>query len=336
MTKMEYAYGCFLGLLCGDAAGATLEFYRGQLTDAKVQKAMTMPGGGQLGVGPGQVTDDSELALSLATALLEKNPRHGFPLEDVAGNYVRWFESRPFDIGGTCAKSFSVQSSGNIANMMMRQAQESIVSEANGALMRVAPLAIWCHTEPVNVIAQYAKLDALLSHPSDVCQECNVVFVVALAHLITHPGDYAGTISYLDEYVEYHIHSPIVKNWYFNDSKNIDTLNCKSNIGHVRWAFTLAIHFLRQNESYESAIFKTLMKGGDTDTNAAIVGAMMGALHGSNKIPLSMKDPVLKFDVTNKNNGGYERPSVYNATNVYPICHYLLNHQPTAHHRQRN
>lgn len=41
------------------------------------------------------------------------------------------------------------------------------------------------------------------------------------------------------------------------------------------------------------AIFDTLRRGGDTDTNAAIVGGLVGALHGSGGIPRHMADPLL-------------------------------------------
>ena len=40
----------------------------------------------------------------------------------------------------------------------------------------------------------------------------------------------------------------------------------------------------------------TLSIGGDTDTNAAIVCAMMGALHGASAIPEALKAPVLAND----------------------------------------
>ena len=36
-----------------------------------------------------------------------------------------------------------------------------------------------------------------------------------------------------------------------------------------------------------------LQRGGDVDTNAAIVGGMMGALHGLQRIPACLKEPVL-------------------------------------------
>ena len=38
-----------------------------------------------------------------------------------------------------------------------------------------------------------------------------------------------------------------------------------------------------------------LLEGGDTDTNACIVGGMIGAAVGLSNIPSTMKDPVLIF-----------------------------------------
>ena len=46
--------------------------------------------------------------------------------------------------------------------------------------------------------------------------------------------------------------------------------------------------------SFEDALEDILLKGGDADTNAAIVGGMMGALHGAAGIPDTLKAPVLR------------------------------------------
>ena len=58
---------------------------------------MQMPGGGVLGVGPGQITDDSEMALCLARGLIagEDSQQQGA----VADKYLDWLQSRSFDIG---------------------------------------------------------------------------------------------------------------------------------------------------------------------------------------------------------------------------------------------
>jgi ADP-ribosyl-[dinitrogen reductase] hydrolase len=53
------------------------------------------------------------------------------------------------------------------------------------------------------------------------------------------------------------------------------------------------------------------MLGGDTDTNAAIVGGMMGALHGVAAIPEYMRRPVEEFDCTKTHPQGYVRNQAY-------------------------
>ena len=55
-----------------------------------------------------------------------------------------------------------------------------------------------------------------------------------------------------------------------------------------------------------------IQEGGDTDTNACIVGGMLGALLGLDNIPQHMIDKVLNFDCTkipkNKQDFGKKRP----------------------------
>eukprot|EP00835_Amoeboradix_gromovi_P006715 NODE_856_length_3664_cov_0.279102.p3 type:complete len:157 gc:universal NODE_856_length_3664_cov_0.279102:3174-2704(-) len=52
---MGFAYGAFLGLLVGDASGATLEFKK-EANESMAIDAMNMPGGGPYSVGSGQIT----------------------------------------------------------------------------------------------------------------------------------------------------------------------------------------------------------------------------------------------------------------------------------------
>jgi ADP-ribosyl-[dinitrogen reductase] hydrolase len=290
---------CLLGLFCGDAAGATLEFYRGgKITKSIAQKAMRMPGGGVLHVGPGQVTDDSELAMSLHMALQSTE----FPLDLIAQKYGEWYDSGPFDIGMTCAKAFGNSAARTGATMIELAAKYNMESEANGALMRVAPIAIWAvsNNKTYDKIAEYARIDAQLSHPNEICQECNAVYCVALAALLKNVG-----IGSAFEIAEKYIKTEKVKEWFNTDISNLD---CTKNIGHLKYAFALAFYFLRVNSSYEDAITETLMKGGDTDTNAAIVGAMMGA--AGRTPPDYMVEKVMAFDCVNPKKG-HQRPECY-------------------------
>lgn len=327
--EFDKAYGAILGVLVGDAAGAPLEFYRGRITDSVVKNAMKMPGGGVLGVAPGQITDDGELTLSLAHALCGTNPVHGVPLDKIATNYVNWMLSNPFDVGNTCRRSFLITDKDKYypgmetvpihSHMMQRASEANILMESNGSLMRIIPMAIWSCGLPISTIAHNARMDALLSHPNQVCQDCNVLYCIAVSHLLQRPGDSKGAIAAVEDFIEaYHVH-PKVREW-FQQSTTISNLDCTICIGHVKYAFILAFYFLRKGTAFTQAIFETLMKGGDTDTNAAIVGGMMGVLHGASAVPDYMRNPVETFDCTlPQNDKVHTRDKIYSTKYIKEI-----------------
>ena len=97
-----------LGALVGDAAGATLEFYRNPITEETALRAMKMPGGGHFRVGSGQITDDGELTLTLYQSL--KSSSTPPSLLSIAKGYSDWYYSCPFDIGRTCSFAFGTYS----------------------------------------------------------------------------------------------------------------------------------------------------------------------------------------------------------------------------------
>ena len=67
--RVGAALGSVIGAFTGDAIGAFLEFSTMKIDEDSVNAALMLPGGGAHKVAPGQITDDSELAISLAHAL---------------------------------------------------------------------------------------------------------------------------------------------------------------------------------------------------------------------------------------------------------------------------
>src|SRR5207249_10687191 len=57
------------------------------------------------------------------------------------------------------------------------------------------------------------------------------------------------------------------------------------NRGWVVTAFHNAFYHLRHTNDFETALVETIGRGGDTDTNGAIVGALLGAADGRRAIP---------------------------------------------------
>jgi ADP-ribosyl-[dinitrogen reductase] hydrolase len=82
---------------------------------------------------------------------------------------------------------------------------------------------------------------------------------------------------------------------YFEDIDNGKLPAVDKHIGHLKIAFMWAFHYLKIESSYEAALKDILMKGRDTDTNAAIVGGLLGAFHTIDGIKLEWIEKVLSF-----------------------------------------
>lgn len=331
----DAALGCLLGALVGDAAGAVLEF-KGKVTLEECDRAMNMPGGGVLGVAPGQITDDGELTLSLARALMESDT---FDIEKIALNYARWIDSSPFDLGNTTASSLGSPSEGQwrelrktkgVAAVMMEAAKERCMgSKANGSLMRITPLGIWGYQLADEELASYAMQDSRLSHLNPTCCYAVACYTLAIASLMQNlgegslafdrarnwlakQGDLALSLQESRGYEE-------VSSW-LEDAANNVNIPYHPHSGFIKIAFTHAFRHLRLETHYQEAIRETLHGGGDTDTNACIVGGLMGSLWGENNIPDRMKNPVLHCDTTL----GNPRPEFLSSQFVPQIVRRLL------------
>ena len=84
--------------------------------------------GGLWNILAGQPTDDSEMALALARSILERGRFEG---EAALEAYREWLRSSPFDVGGTVGAAL--------------RDHPNPGSQANGSLMRAAPLGIHAH-----------------------------------------------------------------------------------------------------------------------------------------------------------------------------------------------
>jgi ADP-ribosyl-[dinitrogen reductase] hydrolase len=65
------------------------------------------------------------------------------------------------------------------------------------------------------------------------------------------------------------------------------------NQGWVLIALQNAFYQLLHASSLEEGIMQSVMAGGDTDTNAAIAGALLGAVYGREAVPWSWRQRIL-------------------------------------------
>lgn len=187
---IDRAKGCIYGSLIGDAWGAPLEFTR-NIDKSKVNWAKSMPGGGPIQVGPGQVTDDSELAICLFEGLRQGMLKENLtnleqPLflpDNIARMYGKWIRSPPFDIGNTTRNALNTVRNKNIPNPSNTCTSASYSlntnSQSNGSTMRMAPLAVYLsQLESEEDIFKAIKIDTNHTHSNPIIEECN--FAIAL------------------------------------------------------------------------------------------------------------------------------------------------------------
>lgn len=255
-----------LGQIIGDNLGALVEFKSAdEIREEYPSGVRDLTGGGPFDVMPGQPTDDSELALALARSMVRCG---GFDETDVRDAYRRWAASNPFDIGGTCAAA------------LIYPYERDATKPTNGALMRVSPLAVACEGDAERA-GELARIDAALTHPNHYPVEVNAVYTAALADVIggadavTALRAHAGQLA--DEVETYFAEAPR------------DVLTKQ---GWVRHAFHITCYFAAHPTSFEEDLVAIVGLGGDTDTNAAIAGAFLGAIHGVDAIPPRWRTPV--------------------------------------------
>lgn len=91
------AFGSVVGAFVGDAAGSFVEFMcKESISEKMVKEAMSLGGGGPFRLGPGQITDDSEMAMSILHGLVPED----FPKFCDPNSTKKYEYGLPLDIAG--------------------------------------------------------------------------------------------------------------------------------------------------------------------------------------------------------------------------------------------
>jgi ADP-ribosylglycohydrolase len=302
---LSRAQGCLLGQVAGDNLGALAEFESAPaIAERWADGPRRLEDGGTWNILAGQPTDDSELALALARCLV----RDGRYDEDaVAQAYHAWLASRPFDVGSTIRAALNGHPSRD--------------SQANGSLMRASPLIPFAHRLDDAEAGALGRRDSALTHPNPVCGDAVGAFVVAGVALLQgaspaqahrRAGDWArrqGADPAILERLRMAEEAPPV---------------CDGpSQGWVLIALQNAFFELLHAERLEDGVVATVRRGGDTDTNAAIAGALLGAAHGRGAVPDQWRACVLSCHA-HRARAHNPRPPEYWPADVMELAERLL------------
>jgi ADP-ribosyl-[dinitrogen reductase] hydrolase len=256
------ALAAYLGFAIGDALGATVEFMTKSEIAAQYGVHREIVGGGWLKLKPGQVTDDTQMALALGRSIIRKG---GLDARDVCEEFAAWLKTRPADVGNTCRRG--------IRRYIVHGSVEGSFSEGdagNGAAMRILPVALATLGEPAKVEAwTLAQARATHHHPlsDDAC-----LALVRMTHGLLQGQGKEAVRKLSDELAGKH------------RAFRFETYPGQSSGFIVDTMQTVLHHYLGAN-SFAECVVRTVNQGGDADTTGALAGMLAGAAFGLDAIP---------------------------------------------------
>lgn len=258
------------GLMVGDALGSPAEFcYREDILHRFPDGLDRMTDGFVICTTrkAGVVTDDTDMAVCLQRSLEEAQ---GWDPQTALRFYKEWYDTDPPDIGET------------IRNALRGEMNPD--TEANGALMRVAPIAYRAALCPEFDWERAVREDTCLTHPNRVCIDASLAYVYALIRLLQAADDVQAVYRSTVEWARQHRLAEPVQAW-LQEAEHAKPELDGEKLGWVRLAFQCAFWQLLHAPDFKTALVDIVSSGGDTDTNAAICGALLGALYGAKAIP---------------------------------------------------
>ncbi len=278
-----------MGLAVGDAVGTTVEFQsRGSfapITD--------MVGGGPFKLQPGQWTDDTSMALCLATSLVELG---AFDAADQMNRYCDWYEQgylsstgACFDIGNTVRQALAqYQTSGNPFSGSTHPR-----SAGNGCLMRLAPVPMFYFSDR-DLVLHFAGESSRTTHGAAECIDASLLFGDILFRALSGASKSEILFDAHSAIASSESIQAIASGKYRNK-----TINHVRGTGYVVESLEAALWCFWQTETYEQAILAATNLGDDADTTAAICGQVAGAFYGEAGIPPSwLGRLVMKTEIT--------------------------------------
>lgn len=274
--------GSLLGLAAGDAVGTTLEFHRPG-TFAPIDD---MVGGGPFGLQPGQWTDDTSMALCLATSLVETG---GFDPADQMDRYVRWYREgylsstgHCFDMGNTVrAALHRYEQSGNPYSGSIDP-----YSAGNGSIMRLAPVVLYYAGDPEQAIALAADSSKTTHAAPAAVDGCRYLAALLLGALAGEPKGRLLQPHY----------TPVPGLWSVAPLvPEIAAVAAGSFLekeppeirgsGYVAESLEAALWAFARSDNFREGCLLAVNLGDDADTTAAVYGQLAGAFYGASGIP---------------------------------------------------
>jgi len=276
---VDRAQGMIWGAMIADAVGAAYEHSRAPSPLALPSPLIAQSWKYHRQYAPamivtpaGMITDDSEMTLASLAALEITNYADDGDFGDyhhsLELHYVRWGMSKcPFGGRNTRKYLYGITTSQGLRARIKRFRERNEHAESNGFLMRASPFAL---LEPACDDASIYSAEITGNYNAN-CARMFREYVGALRGCLARPvGDpHVDPADFHPRATSAQVAARDTKGW-----GECAILCCRD---YFEWVRT---HAGSPDDTYMTAIRTTIARGGDTDTNGCIVGALAGARFG--------------------------------------------------------
>jgi ADP-ribosyl-[dinitrogen reductase] hydrolase len=210
--------------------------------------------------------------------------RGGFDPDDLIARHLAWLSTGPPDVGTLTRRVLRRVAPGFSAAEAARAEWEERgpeVSAGNGSVMYCAPLGVAFAHRPDELVRLAPVLSAL-THYDERCRTAVVAVTIAVASLVRGEGR--------DEALRLAISAVAGR----EGGEELEFL--VQTVGGVRpidgpdqgfslYAAAVGLQALHRGGEFEPELRRVVGLGGDTDTNGAVAGALLGAAAGSAGLP---------------------------------------------------
>ena len=269
--------GSVLGLALGDAVGAPFEGRRVAEVPDPIP-AMELP---WMGLPPGSTTDDTAMARNLVRSL---TVRGELDPDDLVARHLEWYRSGPTDVGAFTRRVLSRVDRGEDAFEAARTVWEERgpeVSAGNGSVMYCAPLGL-AYANRTEELLEVAPTLSALTHFDERCRTAVLAVTVATAALARGQSSEGAVAAALTAVVDREGGEELE---YLVEIAGIGRQIDGPDQGFCLFTAGVALQSLLGTGDFVVEVSRVVALGGDTDTNAAVAGALLGALVGEEGLP---------------------------------------------------
>lgn len=276
--------GCVLGVLVGDALGGFFEGFPADMIAERYPTRQDLLS--DLPEAPWHYTDDTQMTIGVAEALVQD----GEIIEDTlcqvfADNYA---PHRRYGDGARMVMDAIREGKDH-----QRWAHELFPggSFGNGAAMRVAPIGLCFHND-LERLWEQARLSSLPTHVHPLGIEGAQLLALAVAECLREPELDADRLWMMlqERATQPEFRSKLEEAVLADTPEAVAQLG--SGISALESVLTAVACFLLAPDSFTDVITHAIFLGGDTDTIAAMAGALSGAHLGSGAIPQTLLNRV--------------------------------------------